>query len=67
MEEKNIGGEEVKIDSRVVKVAVTARSGQRRSVTQEEETLAIKLYDLGKDGEKGKEVIPLRVVLGNLL
>jgi hypothetical protein len=53
----------VKRERRTVKVAVTARRGHRRSMTQEEETLGTKVKDLGNDGEKGKEVILLSVVL----
>ena len=64
---KKIAGAVVKMERRAVKIVVTARRGQRRSVTQEEGTLGMKTKDLGKEGEKGKEVIPFRVVLGKSL
>ena len=67
MEKKKTGGEVEKMERRAVKVAVTARRGQRRSVTQEAEMLGTKVKDLGKEGEKEKEVISFRVVLGKLL
>lgn len=67
MEKKKTGGELEKRETRAVNVAVTARRGQRRSVTQEAEMLGTKVKDLGKEGEKEKEVISLRVVLGKLL
>lgn len=67
IEEKKIAGDVVKREMRTVKVAVTARRGQRRSVTQEEEKLGTKVKDLGKEGENEKEVILLSVVLRKLL
>lgn len=59
---KKTEGEAVQRERIVVKMTVTARSGQRRSLMQEEESPETNVKDLGNGASKGIDWMPLPFV-----